>query len=118
MQSSKSGTRPTGRPKKHMTVPEVVSIINECGASGVSELKFGDLYVKFSTKAASNIPDPLPTVTEITESQKKNESRSLENDELNFREDQLANALLENPLLAEELLIKGELEKGVAQEND
>lgn len=111
--------------KKSLSSDEVSVILKSCGESRVAELQFGGLYVRFhppvgtpsheetnfvTSAHVDEASSPAP-VTEITEIQRQVAKESLELQELQLKQEQIAHALVEDPALAEELLIKGELEK-------
>lgn len=107
--------------KTTLSTAQVCSILKASAKAGVSELKFGNLHVKFGRPAETPTQDYLEQrfvqqnpaiapVVNLTEEQHKQLAKlSLEDDELHTREDQLARALVEDPMLYEELLAKGEL---------
>lgn len=108
---SKSGTTTTAT-KTLFTAEQVCSIIKACGEAHVSVLEFGDLRVRFGRSAEEEDqgrafnPDPA---TEIAVKQAEISAQSLKRDEIAFREEQLAMAVIEDPVLAEKLLMEGEL---------
>lgn len=113
----------TQESKKQLSVNEICAIIRLCGKSRVAELKFGDLYVLFGKQTEERQESVATTDFVHTESplaaKEKAEilQNQIEKDELQLREEQLAFMQVENPVLAEELLIKGELEGGTTQED-
>lgn len=108
-------------------------IIEASAKAGVSELSFGTLHVKFGrpaeTREMSGFPGiaypvvkqhaaPAP-MNDLTDAQHKQQARdALELDEILTREDQLARALVEDPVLYEELLQQGELTDGMDDADD
>ncbi len=111
--SSTSGTMPTV--KNGLSSQEVCAIITSCATNNVSVLKFGELYLRFGPTAEeqpkSESAHPKTPDTAISEQQhEKQNEQTLEYESELTREEQLANALVENPLLHEELLRNGELE--------
>lgn len=111
--------------KNLLSSADIVSIIEVSGKSGVSELKFGGLHVKFDTPVERLkhthgffIPEmrveqhPLnPPDTEISATQRQVAQEALEADELDLRYQQIADLMIEDPLRAEELLRDGQLEE-------
>lgn len=100
---------------KNLTVRDVCAIIKACSSYGVTSLKFGELQVKLNPKevlpSSSNPKPTIPTVDEITEHQHEDQTKeALEDEEIRLRQSQIALALIENPELAEQLMIDGELE--------
>lgn len=112
--SSEKLTKPTGIIKNSLTGHEICLIIKACGEAKVLEMKFQDLYLCFGrptkdTVLVDKAPGPLSD-NEISATQEKYAKESLLRDELQTREDQLAEMLILDPLMAEELILKGELE--------
>lgn len=109
-----------GPPEKCLfTAEELCGIIKACGEAQVVELKLGDLYVRFGQQPvpeapANEVQSPAPTpeaaISATQNELEKEAERALTQDEVKLREDQLDMALLENPLLYEELIAKGEVE--------
>lgn len=106
--------------KNLLSSADIVSIIEVSGKSGVSELKFGGLHVKFGkpsddtqqTQALRVEQHPLnPPDTEISATQRQVAQEALEADELDLRYQQIADLMIEDPLRAEELLRDGQLEE-------
>lgn len=98
--------------EKKLDCSEVCTIIEVCAKSGVAKLKFGDLSVEFAnsqtvnSRHLSNNPE-----AEISETQHEaNTKEAVTQGEHDFRDEQVAHALIENPMLAEELIRDGELE--------
>lgn len=109
-----SGTKPTEN--KQLGAEDICAILKSCGASRVAELKFGDLYIAFDrpsprTKAPQGaVEEKLPhPVVDPTDNPETVSAEQTELDELRLKDEQIAHMLIENPQLAEELLIKGEL---------
>lgn len=103
--------------KTVFNVEQVCAIISKCAESGVTELKFGDLHVSFqpkseqTTQAATWARPAHHSDTEISEELlRQTDKERLEQDERRFREEQLAEMMLTDPLAYEELLASGELE--------
>lgn len=93
--------------------------------AGVTELEFRGLHVKFSgtaergTPSMPLAPNPQPPVKDLTDEQHQKLSlAALELDELQTREDQLAEALITDPLRYEELMRNGDLTDGMDASND
>lgn len=112
--NSTSGTTPIQDNKRQLlSTKEVCRIIKLGKKAGLSELKFGELHVSFkspieqvakATMRQPRIPSvPVKAPTENTQKE------ALAQDELRLREDQLAMALIEDPVRYEQLLRDGEL---------
>lgn len=98
--------------KNTLSSRDICDILEACAKSKVTSLQFGGLIVSFGTPAASTIPNEEKSnaVTTITEQHETSTRAAIEHDELVLREDQLANALVENPVLFEQMIKDGELE--------
>jgi hypothetical protein len=104
----------------HSSVPftslDLCAIIEVCAQHNVSRLKCRGLDLEFGRTASSepgqgSFHDSLAPVAAITDIEHEQSSRdSLENDELAMRDEQVALAVIEDPALAEQLFIDGELE--------
>lgn len=96
---------------------EICELIKVCGASGVTELKVGELHVQFSSKAhggsvSSGIELPI---IKNTDQLVETEQEVILRDEIKLKQDQLDLALIESPAEYERLLMSGELEDEKAQ---
>lgn len=127
----KNSTHSQGQTSK-FTVSELCAILKACGTSAVAELKFGDLHVIFGprpeviTVSEHRTPLVLPMekelmpdpATEIAATQEKIARESLELDEIQNKEDQLALLAIEDPVTYEELLANGELDEDARLRGD
>lgn len=114
-------TQAKGKPEFVLDSEEVCRIIDASARAGVRVLKFGGLYLQMGEPKAvrESLPDSPPLAahtptpaTEIAELNHVSQSQdALELDELQEREDQIAELLLTDPLRAEELIRDGELEE-------
>jgi hypothetical protein len=104
--------------KTPLAVADICRIIEACGQNHVVELEFHDLRLKFGQKTPlehveqASAPLPAAEIAALERIQKKEAEKALLADEIETKEQQLAMALLEDPMLAEELQIQGELENG------
>lgn len=106
--------------KNCLSSQDVCSILEACHKAGVAVLKFGALEVILGRAAStsdidfsgwdlpadqisSSIPATAP-VTEITAQNAKIEKDELVRQEVMTRDDQIAMAIIENPLLAEQMI--------------
>nr|NQU92257.1 hypothetical protein [Bacteroidota bacterium] len=107
-----------GRPKKTtFNLEEMCIIIKECAASGVAELKFGDLNVSFFDRkekeravfdqSSSDYDHPGPEKIEEIIS---NQEELTESDELNHRDTQMMTMAIEDPSKFEDMLVHDEVE--------
>lgn len=95
---------------------EICEIILASAQNGVTELKFGSLYIAFGkqtgpqgspgTVYGASTPDN--EISDKTHEQSNKDS--LLKDELDLRDDQLSQMQIENPLKAEQMLLDQELE--------
>lgn len=101
-----------------LTADEVCRIIEVCGESQVSELKFGDLHLVMggpTLRPASTDAEVAPNHSPVAPAaivaiQKQEAERSLVQAEADLKRDQLDQMIIEDPSQAERLLIQGELE--------
>lgn len=127
--SSTSGTMPTtGTDSKVVDSQEICSIIESCAMHGVTLLKLGDLHIEFNGQAKKLAKTPvspaLPVArenqspdTEISDDQhKKNNDEAILQNEMQLRAEQIAELLVTDPRMAEEMLENGELEDDVDDE--
>jgi hypothetical protein len=107
-----NGTRTTN--KNDLQCQDICLIIEKCSAHGVTTLKFGSLEVSFNPVPKQNKPG-----AEISAEthDKLNEEANLK-DEVDLREEQIANAQVEDPLLAEQLILDGELDDESDSDDD
>jgi len=119
--------------KNGLDSKQVCDIIESCAKSRVVKLKFGDLEIEFA-QCGSNQPSILEGMTNPQEtaptnsktpeaaiSDQQHEDRNkeaLESDELNLRDDQMAELLLVNPVAHEEMVASGDLEDADSEFND
>lgn len=102
----------SSKQKTLLTVEEICSIIKTCGESGVTVLKFGDLYVRLGKQTPDTPAEQVLTpqvAAEIATNQAKVAEKALLADEIALKEQRLAELVLTDPVLAEELLTQGEL---------
>lgn len=100
--------------KSVLSLSEIKDIIQFSASTGVTVLKYRDLYVRFGTstdKKPQTQEIETNSDTKISETDQEEVLRnSVEREEMNLREEQLAHAIVENPRLYEELLLDEELE--------
>ena len=96
--------------KKELNVKELSELIKISAKSGVSELKFGTLELRFG-KPTDKLESKL-SVKEITEEEHKNlTDEALETDSLRLKKDQIDQMFIENPSEAERLLLNEDLDE-------
>jgi hypothetical protein len=90
---------------------EIVSLIKACRASGVQEIALKDIRIVMSVAGTLPVtPNLVPKGAEEKVEAIRKESNMAEN--LSFAEDNLATALLEDPLEFERQITSGELVEG------
>jgi hypothetical protein len=99
--------------KKGLKSYDICNLIKTCSVSGVLELNYGELHIKFASKdiEAPSEPAIAGRKSDATKSTVI-EQDSIEQDELKTKQDQLDLMLIEDPAEYERLLIAGELEDG------
>ena len=118
--------------KGSLSVGEVCDILTLCRTAGVAKMKFRDLDVEFSpkgpeptiiTQSLSDLTIPelterykklkkpvsTPPATDLAEQQAQAAEKALVADEIELREQQLAELWVTDPAKAEQLLMSGEL---------
>lgn len=90
-----------------MTPDELIRVIEACGRLGVNRLKLGpDTEILFT---ATPQITARPNSPELTRAQEKLDKANLEKDEMRFRDDEVANLLIEDPARYEQLIAQGDL---------
>lgn len=117
--NSQNGMKPLANPKDtDLILSKIESILKACATSGVSELKFGPLHVKFggTPEHVAEAPSvdlrptiPAPEIAEAPNHEVMNRE-ALAEDEMLAREERLALLQIEDPLEFEKQLISGEIE--------
>lgn len=99
--------------EKALSSQELDAIIRSCSEAGVIKLKFGDLHISFGKKVREELVATIPPKTfepEISEEQHKAQTKNtVERNEIEMREEQVAFSIIEDPALAEKLISEGEL---------
>lgn len=105
-----------------LNAEDICKILKASRESGVLSLKCGPLEVCFGPSPAAALADahisgaaPTPAAEDlgqITQAQQKAEEASLLEEEINTKDDQIAEMLITDPLRFEELMERGELEPG------
>lgn len=91
-----------------LSASEIVYIIRECRKLGVEELQVGPLRAIFGGQAEKKFTKSKPDKA-VSVKQKEIEKKSILADEIDLRDRQIAEMLLEDPLKAEEMIAAGEL---------
>lgn len=95
-----------------LTAADVIAILDASRKNRVSVLKFAGLEVELSQASQDGTltgPEAQPAAAMAEPNHEKQTEEANLADELQTREDQLAEALLSDPLLAEQLIRDGEL---------
>ena len=98
-----------------LSTDEVCRILEAGAKSGVRELNYSGLHVVYGQPAVPETLSPMapgsaPLPVDLTETQHNTLAKaSLEKEELQTREDQLAELLVTDPLRYEEMLQNGDL---------
>lgn len=126
----KKPTSSRGAEKRGLSSDELCSILEASAKAGVTKLLFRDLHVEFGTKSENQVLDlrglQLPEypvvqqrrdsapVGELTEKQHASLKKdALEDEETRLRQERLALALVEDPVMFEQLLRDEELSDDV-----
>lgn len=109
--------------KTFISGAEICKIIESCAKKGVLELKYGPLHLKFAGKTQESTArgPKIPTESapeNIIQAQNKEQEEALFREELKTRDEQIAELIVTDPLLAEELMAEGELEESNDGPND
>lgn len=123
-------TKGLGQGKK-LDLDHISDIIKACAEHGVSVIKFGDLRIWFGPQAnqpAQPLSPAAPVrtahsnitpVAEMTDMQHDQQTKdALENEELELRQQQIAELMVTDPLKAEELIERGELQDADDEHGD
>lgn len=98
--------------ENELKTTEVCLILEACAKSGVSELRFGTLTVRFHRPVEQIVQyAPVIAPAQVSADQAKAAKESLEYDSLVTREDQIAELMITDPAEAEQLIKDGELEE-------
>jgi len=84
------------------TIEEVCRIIKESAEHGVFKLEYGQLRLEFSKQDETVRTTSIPELSDDTH--KAQNETALVKDELEVKQDRLANMFIENPLEAENLI--------------
>ena len=101
-------------------IKDLCQLIRECGRAGVVELTLDPVRVVFSNRPAeeekqSLLKWPAAAKTSAAKFSPEQNEIDLMSAELSLREDQLANALLEDPAEYERLMMAGELDDAATE---
>lgn len=101
--------------KTVLNTVEVCTIIKAGAKSNVTLLKIGDIEIWFGKPTEPDViqhvlhpPSNYPTGEEIPVDHKQQNQLSLEIDEIRLKEDRLAQMIIENPALAEQMILDGD----------
>lgn len=100
-----------------MNAKDVCAIVKACGESGVTEITFGPLTIRFAPKpSVGEQQEAIPQAEHFIEVQNRIQTEQEAQDdllhqELEIKRERLAMALIEDPVEFEKLLAAGELEE-------
>ena len=89
---------------------DICLIIETCAKNGVTILKFGDLDLNFGKPAEPVQIASTPDKAISDANHELNTKNAIEKDEIDLREDAIAHMIVENPVMAEQMLLDEELE--------
>lgn len=112
--NSASGTTPMGT--RHWDTAEIIKILRVCADTGVREFRCGDFFIKLGEEAKLVQDTPATTVGMEGDSAVI-EAKAIASEEVDIRERQMAEMLIENPFEYEKLLEQGELENATEKHN-
>ena len=95
---------------KDLTTDQLFDIITMCCDRGVTEFAFGDLSLKFDLTFSPSKKAPVSNTKKI-ESIK---DQTLVTSEVELREDQMQQLLIDDPVSYEKLIAQGEIENAKA----
>lgn len=105
--------------KNFLSGKEICTIIETCAKKGVGEFSYGPLSFNFGNRLAPQPARNGPQKPEnVIQEQQNIEKETLLTEELRTKDDQIAELMITNPLLAEELMIEGELEDSDEDDTD
>lgn len=90
---------------KSLTVRELKAIISLCSNRGVSELRYGNLSLRFGDVIQNKNTARCTSIVK----QNRIDEETTEIDEASLREQQLSEMLIDNPAAYEELLAQNEI---------
>lgn len=93
----------------NLTSQDVCQIIESCAKNNVTTLKFGSLFLSFNRPVEKPNADTAISDQQIDHIQRAQSKESLEQQEADFRQEQIAMAILENPVLAEQMIAEEDL---------
>lgn len=102
--------------KNNLTPDNIISIIKACAENNVSKFSIDTLAFEFGQpkpKEHEIITEPL-----TPETHDKMDKETLVKEELKTREEQMQMLLIENPLLAEEMIADGDLKDDESESGD
>lgn len=99
--------------EKELTSYGICEIIKQCGESGVAEFKYGNFHITFQARNGECIDEtPYQSPGQVTAIAKVlDEDELIKLDEINAKEEDLAQIKLQDPLQYEELLACQEFDR-------
>ena len=117
--NSPTGTTPMGLSESELSVEDVCSILKASSQAGVTELQFRGLHAHFGRTAETVDTAVVQREPGLTKEQIETLAQStLETEQKRLREDRMAQALIEDPDLYEQMIRDGELKDAVDASRD
>lgn len=95
--------------KNKLTTPDIISIIKACAENNVSKFNLNTLSIEFGQ--SNKVDDEIITQPLSQEEHTAMDKQTLLQEEMRMRDEKIKMMLLENPLLAEELISNGDLDE-------
>lgn len=113
---------------KPLAPDQICAIIEACAKHGVTSLKLGDFEMQLGPQTQLGATTPVvdkpstasqPPVAEMTaQDHEQQDAKALEQNEIDIREQQIAELLVNDPLAAEKLMMTGELQDADNESGD
>ena len=105
--------------KPFLSGEEICKIIGVCSKHGVSQFTYGPLSFTFGvTLAAEPTKFGQSTPEKVIQEQQNEEKTAILHEEIQTKEEQVAELMVTDPYLAEKLMAEGELEPDFVGEDD
>lgn len=110
--------------KHKLTADEICKIIEKCAVHKVGKLYIGNLRLEFASQddeTPERVPNSKPSVESKVNSPVNHEKinkETLQLEEARVKTERVLNALIENPMLAEELIVTGRAEELIEDDED
>jgi len=91
-----------------MASEDICRIIEQCGKTGVSVLKYGPLEISFDVVRTS-VESPYPEIENSAEKSREIHQTTILQQEIETKEDMLSRLQIEDPVELEKLIMSGDL---------